>query len=66
MRDEKINKEEILQIVFKTINNTAGPDGIVLTLLVFRAYLCLTEMDLLLLTVVKRAEAICTVIKEIC
>jgi hypothetical protein len=65
MRDEKIDKERILQIVFKTINNTAGPDRIMLTLLMFKIYLYLTEMNLLLSTVIKRAEAIYTVIKEI-
>jgi hypothetical protein len=66
IRNEKIDKERILQMIFKTINDTAGPDRIVLTLLVFEAYLYLTEMNLLSLTVIKRAETIYTVIKEIC
>ena len=65
MRDKKINKKRILQIVFKTINNTAGSDGIVLILLIFRAYLYLTEIDLLSLTVIKKTKTIYTVIKKI-
>jgi hypothetical protein len=65
MRDEKIDKEGILQIAFKAINDTAGPDGIVPTLLVFRAHPCLTEMDPPSPTVVKRAEAIHTAMKKI-
>ena len=33
-----LHKEERLQIVVKAVNDTAGPDGIVPTLLVFGAY----------------------------
>jgi len=33
-----INKDIILQIAFKVINNSAGPDGLIPILLVFRAY----------------------------
>jgi hypothetical protein len=35
----------ILQIAVKTINNLAGLDGIVLTLLVFGLYLGITDID---------------------
>jgi hypothetical protein len=52
-------------MAFKTINNTAGPDGIVLTLLVFRTHPYLTEMNLPSSIVIKRAKAICTAIKKI-
>jgi hypothetical protein len=41
IRDEmgkQIDKEMILQMAIKAVNNTAGPDGIVPTLLVFGAY----------------------------
>ena len=41
IRDEfrdKINPEIALQIAVKAINDSAGPDGIILTLLVFGAY----------------------------
>ena len=33
-----INKDIALQIAFKVINNSVGPDGLIPTLLVFRAY----------------------------
>jgi len=33
-----INKDIALQIAFKAINNFVGPDGLIPTLLVFRAY----------------------------
>jgi len=42
----------------KAINNLAGLDGIIPTLLVFRVYLQMTEIDALLLSVTKRAKAI--------
>ena len=45
------NKALILQIAVKAINNTAGPNRLVLTLLVFRFYLCLTNLDLSLLSI---------------
>jgi hypothetical protein len=40
-----------LQMAFKAINNSAGSDGLVLTLLVFRAYLRIVESDALSFTV---------------
>jgi hypothetical protein len=36
-----------LQIAFKVINNLTGPDGLVLTLLVFKAYLKIIKSDVL-------------------
>ena len=42
----------------KAINNLAGPDRIIPTLLVFGAYPQMTKMDALLLSVTKRAKAI--------
>ncbi len=59
------NKEAILQIVVKAINDSAGPDGFVLTLLVFGVYLRLTKDSPLLSSITERAEAIHKVIKEI-
>jgi hypothetical protein len=38
-------------MAFKAINNTAGPDGLVPTLLAFRAYPRMTELDTLSPTV---------------
>jgi hypothetical protein len=39
LKDKQINKEIMLQIAVKAINDSAGPDGIVPTLLVFGVYL---------------------------
>jgi hypothetical protein len=49
----------------KAINNSAGLDGIVLTLLVFSAYPRLTEIDPPSSLVTKRAEAICVATKKV-
>ena len=49
----------------KAINDLAGPNGIIPTLLVFSAYPRLTEMDPLSLSITKRTEAIYTATKEV-
>jgi hypothetical protein len=66
LKDEHINKKIMLQMAVKAINDLAGPDGIVLILLVFDAYLRLTEIDLLSSLVTKRAEAIYAATKKVC
>jgi hypothetical protein len=38
LKNEQIDKEMMLQMAVKAINDSAGPDGIVPTLLVFGAY----------------------------
>jgi hypothetical protein len=38
LQDEKLDKEVILQIAVKAINDTIRPDKLVLTLLIFRSY----------------------------
>jgi hypothetical protein len=58
LKDEHINKEMILQMAVKAVNDSAGPDRIVLTLLVFGSYPRITEIDAPSLTIAKRAEAI--------
>jgi len=55
----------ILQIVVKVVNDTIGLNRLVPTLLVFRAYLWITEQDPLLPVIIKRVEVVCIVIKEI-
>jgi hypothetical protein len=65
LKDEQINKEMMLQMAVKAINDLAGPDSIVPTLLVFGAYPRLTEMDPPSPSVTKRAEAICVATKEV-
>jgi len=49
----------------KAVNDLAGPNGIIPTLLVFSAYPWLIEIDPLSLSVTKRTEAIHVVTKEI-
>jgi hypothetical protein len=55
----------MLQIAVKAINDSAGPDSIVPTLLVFGAYPRLTKIDPPSPLVTKRAEAICAATKEV-
>ena len=50
----------------KAINNSAGLDRIVSTLLVFGAYPQMTKMDTSSPSIIKRAEVICIANKEIC
>jgi hypothetical protein len=59
------NKEAILQIIIKAVNDSAGSDGIIPTLLIFRAYPCITRDSLLLLFITERAKAIHKAIKEV-
>ena len=54
-----------MQIAIKAINNLAGPNRIVPTLLVFGAYPRITKIDALLLSVTKRAKAIRVATKEV-
>jgi hypothetical protein len=60
-----IDKDIALQIIFKAFNDTAGPDGLVPTLLVFGAYPRLVETDPPSPTVAQRANAIKKAITEI-
>ena len=52
-------------MAFKAINNTAGLEGLVPTLLVFRAYPQIVKIDALLPLVIQRAAAIKKAIVEI-
>ena len=49
----------------KAVNNLTGPNRIIPTLLVFSIYLQLIKMDPLSLSITKRMEAICIIIKEV-
>ena len=49
----------------KAINNTAGPDGLVPTLLVYGAYLRINKLDPPALSITDRAAAIRKAIAEI-
>jgi hypothetical protein len=65
LKNKHINKEMILQMAVKAVNDLAKSDRIVLILLVFSLYLRITEINVLLFTIVKRAEAICVVTKKV-
>jgi hypothetical protein len=65
LKDKHINKKIILQMAVKAINNSAKPDRIVPTLLVFSLYLRITEIDLPSPTIAKRAKAIRAATKEV-
>jgi hypothetical protein len=57
-------KQFVLQIAIKAINNTAGPDGLVLTLLVFSTYPRMTTTDTPFLIVTKHSKAITKAMKQ--
>ena len=52
-------------MAIKAINNTAGPDGLVPTLLVYGAYLRISKLDPPTLSIIERAAIIRKVIVEI-
>jgi hypothetical protein len=59
------NKEAILQIAVKAVNDSAEPDGIVPILLIFKPYPCITKDFLLSPFITERAEAIYKVMKKV-
>ncbi|KAI6245385.1 hypothetical protein HI914_06590 [Erysiphe necator] len=61
---QKVRKEVILQMTVKAVNDSAGPDGIIPTLLVFGAYPRMTENSSPSLSVTSRAEAVRKASKE--
>jgi hypothetical protein len=60
-----INKDTVLQITFKAINDSAGPNGIVPTLLVYGALPRITEYNILLPTVLQQSAVLKKAIVEI-
>ena len=64
--DEGITQKEIaLQMAEKSVNDTAGPNGLVSTLLVFGAYPRMHSMDPPAPTIIQRATAIKKVMCEV-
>jgi len=59
------SKELILQMAVKAVNNSTGLDGLIPMLLVFGAYLWMTDDSPLSPSIVQWAEAICKAIKEV-
>jgi len=52
-------------MAFKAINNSAGPNSLIFTLLVFGAYLYIVESDAPNPTVIKQAVALKKAIEEV-
>ena len=61
----QMDPENILQMAVKTVNDTAGPEGLVPTLLVFGAYPRMTDDSPPSPTISQRAEAIRKASKEV-
>jgi hypothetical protein len=59
------SEELVLQMAVKAMNDSAGPDGLVPTLLVFGAYPRMTNDSPLSLSITQRAEAIRKASKEV-
>jgi hypothetical protein len=59
------NKKVILQITVKVVNDLAGLDGIMLTLLIFKAYPCITKDSLSSPFITKQAKAIYKAINKV-
>jgi hypothetical protein len=60
-----IDKDIILQIAFKTINDSVGPNGIIPTFLVYGIYPRITKYNALLLIIAQQAIAIKKAIADI-
>jgi hypothetical protein len=58
-------KQFVLQIAIKAVNNTAGPNSLVSTLLVFNTYLWITTTNTPSLTITEHNKAITKAIKQI-
>jgi hypothetical protein len=65
LQGKEINKESILQMAVKALNDTVGPDGLVLTLLAFGAYPRMTDHDPPTTSVTQRAAAVRRAMAEI-
>jgi hypothetical protein len=60
-----LSKDMALQMVFKTINDSVGPGGLIFILLIFGAYLRLVESDTPNPSVTQRTAALKKAIEEI-
>ena len=52
-------------MAFKAINDSAGPNGLIPTLLVFRAYLCIIKSNAPNFTIIKQAVALKKAMEEV-
>ena len=62
---QDIDKDIVLQIAFKAINDTTGPDGLVFTLLVYSTLPRIVEYNTLLPTITQHSAALKKAIIEI-
>jgi hypothetical protein len=60
-----VNKEVILQITVKAVNDLVRPDSIMLILLIFKAYLYIIRDSLLSSFITEQAKVIHKAIKEV-
>lgn len=65
LKGENISRDKILQMDVKSINDTAGPNGLILTLLMFRAFPRMTQLDPPAPSIIQRACAIRKATEEI-
>lgn len=65
LKEASIDKNMMLQMAIKSVNDTAGPNGIVPTLLVFGSYPRMVEMDPPAPSITVRAAAIRAATKEV-
>ena len=65
LQGTRVTKEAALQIAVKAINDTAGPNGLVPTLLVFGAYPRMHNMDPPAPTITQRAAAVAKAMDEV-
>ena len=60
-----VTRDMVLQMAIKAVNDTAGPDGLIPTLLVFGAYPRMVELDPPAPTITQRATAIKRAMEEV-
>ena len=60
-----VSKDATLQMAFKAVNDSSSLEGLVPTLLLFRAFPQITELDPLVLSITQRATAIRRAIAEV-
>ena len=65
LKDQGISRDAALQTAFKAINDSAGPDGLIPTLLVYGAFPRMTEYDPPSPTIAERAVAIKKAMDEV-
>jgi len=65
LKNARIDKDIMLQMAVKAVNDTAGPNGLIPTLLVFGAYPRMTTLDPPAPSITQRAAAIKSAMREV-